>query len=181
MLNSNRYSGMTRDDVEHHLRDYLGIENVIWLKLGLAEDTETDGHVDNVVEFIAPGTVLAQTVADRSNPNYDRLRDNVERLRRVRDAKGRKIEIIEMDVLPYAEGPRGKSLAIPYTNAYVINDAVIAPEVDPRLDETGFRILEQVYPGRTIVPAPSYWQAVGGGGIGCITQHVPEARKSAIV
>ncbi|MDH3763904.1 MAG: agmatine deiminase family protein [Gammaproteobacteria bacterium] len=173
MRNQNRYAGYSREDIEKNLYDYLGIEKVIWLELGLVEDTETDGHVDNEVEFIAPGIVLVQTVKDRTNPNFDLLSDNLKRLSQARDARGRKLEIIEMGVLPYAEGPGGKPMAIPYTNAYVINGAVIAPQVDPKLDEIGYRILEQAMPGRRIIPAPSYWQAVGGGGIGCITQQVP--------
>lgn len=173
MRNRNRYAGMSRADVERRLQAYLGIERVIWLGLGLAEDRATDGHVDNVVEYVAPGVVLVQTVADAANPNHALLQENLRRLRAARDARGRRLEIVEMDLLPYREGPRGESLAIPYTNAYVVNGAVIAPEVDPRLDERGFRLLEQVFPGREIVPVPSYWQAVGGGGLGCITQQVP--------
>ena len=175
MLNPNRYPGSTREDIESHLYDYLGIEKVIWLELGLVEDMETDGHVDNEIEFVAPGVVLAQTVRDKSNPNYALLQDNLKRLSQARDARGRQLDIIEMDVLPYASGPDKQSLVIPYTNAYVINDAIIAPQVDPKLDDIGYRILEQVYPGRSIVPAPSYWQAVSGGGIGCVTQQVPVA------
>ncbi|MCP4386850.1 MAG: agmatine deiminase family protein [Gammaproteobacteria bacterium] len=175
MRNQNRYAGYSRDDIGNNLYSYLGIEKVIWLELGLVEDTETDGHVDNEVEFIAPGVVLVQTVKDKANPNFDLLNENLKRLSQARDARGRKLEIIEMHVLPYAEGPGGKPLAIPYTNAYVVNGAVIAPQVDAKLDEVGYRILEQAMPGRTIVPAPSYCQAVGGGGIGCITQQVPVA------
>jgi len=175
MLNQNRYAGYTREDVENNLRTFLGIERVIWLEQGLVEDTETDGHVDNEVEFLEPGVILVQTVRDRSNPNYQLLNDNLKRLSQARDARGRKLEIIEMDVLPYAESPDGRPLVIPYTNAYVVNDAIIAPQVDPKLDEIGYRILEQAMPGRTIVPVSSYWQAVGGGGIGCVTQQVPAA------
>ncbi|MDH3742908.1 MAG: agmatine deiminase family protein [Hyphomicrobiales bacterium] len=173
MRNPNRFAGMSRRDVEQKLHDYLGVERVIWLGLGLVEDSETDGHVDNVVEYVAPGIVLAQTVKDTSNPNYDLLQDNLKRLKQARDARGRKLEIVEMDILPYATSADGRPLVIPYTNAYVINGAVIAPQVDARLDDRGYRLLEQVYPGRTIVPVPSIWQAVGGGGIGCITQQVP--------
>ena len=131
------------------------------------------GHVDNEVEFIAPGVVLVQTIEDRSNPNYDLLADNVTRLKAARDARGEKLEIIPMHVMPYAESPQGEPMAIPYTNAYVLNDAVITPQVDPKLDDIGYKILEQAFPGRKIVPVPSYWQAVGGGGIGCVTQQVP--------
>ncbi len=173
MLNSNRYPGMTHRDVETNLRDFLGIEKVIWLPVGLVEDTETDGHVDNVVEYVAPGVVLAQTVKDRTNPNYELLQDNLKRLKSATDVKGRQLEIIEMDVLPYTPEIGGRRYVVPYVNAYVLNGAIIAPEVDPRLDDEGYRILQQAFPGREIVPAPSNWQAVGGGGIGCVTQQVP--------
>ena len=178
MMNSNRYAHMTREDVEQGLHDYLGIDQVIWLGLGLVEDTETDGHVDNVVEFVAPGVVLTQTTCDTANPNYELLAENLRRLKAARDTRGNKLEIIEMDVLPYREHD-GEQLAIPYTNAYVCNGAVIAPEVDPKLDAVGYKILEQVYPGREIVPAPSVWQAFGGGGLGCITQQVPAGKPAA--
>lgn len=175
MRNVNRYAGMSRKTVEGYLHDFLGIETVIWLPLGLYEDAATDGHVDNVVEFVAPGKVLAQ-VADRSNPNHDLLQENLEILKSVRDAKGRPLDIIEMDVLPYSSKIPGKRLAIPYTNAYVLNDAVLAPEVDPKLDDRGFSILQEAYPGHEIVTCRSEWQAVGGGGIGCVTQQVPAAK-----
>ena len=71
MLNNNRYAGMSKQDVEAQLHAYLGIEKVIWLGLGLVEDKETDGHVDNVVEFVAPGMVLAP---NRQGPQQSQLR-----------------------------------------------------------------------------------------------------------
>jgi len=179
MRNVNRYAGMSRKSIERRLHDYLGIEKVIWLPLGLYEDDGTDGHVDNVVEFVAPGRVLAQVTTDKANPNYDLLQENLEILTAARDAKGRQLEIVEMDILPYSTALPGKRLAIPYTNAYVLNGAIIAPEVDPKLDARGFRILEQAFPGREIVTCRSEWQAVGGGGIGCVTQQVPANHATA--
>ena len=173
MRNVNRYAGMSRKTIEQNLHDFLGIEKVIWLPLGLYEDAGTDGHVDNVVEYVAPGRVLAQLVTDKANPNYDLLQENLEILKSARDAQGRQLEIIEMDVLPYSTELPGRRLATPYTNAYVINGAVVTPEVDPKLDDRGFTILQQAYPDREIVPCRSEWQAVGGGGIGCVTQQVP--------
>jgi len=173
MRNANRYAGMSREELERGLHEYLGIEKVIWLGLGLVEDTETDGHVDNVVEYVAPGVVLAQTVRDVSNPNYELLQENLRRLKSARDAKGRQLDVIEMDVLPYHPPMNGKSLVAPYTNAYVVNGGIVAPRVDPRLDDLGYRILEQAFPGRRIVPAPGLYQADGGGGIGCLTQQIP--------
>jgi len=178
MRNGNRYAGMSRDELERGLYDYLGIEKVIWLELGLVEDTETDGHVDNVVEYVAPGVVLAQTVSDRANPNYELLQENLRRLKSARDAKGRQLDVIEMDVLPYLPSINGKSLVAPYTNAYLVNGGIIAPQVDPELDDLGYRILEQAFPGKRIVSAPGLYQADGGGGIGCLTQQVPTGVKA---
>jgi len=178
MRNVNRYAGMSRDTIEKYLHDYLGIEKVIWLALGLYEDAATDGHVDNVVEYVAPGRVLVQVVKDKSNPNFDLLQENLARLKKARDAKGRQLEIIEMDVLPYSKDANGNRCAIPYTNAYVVNEGIIAPEVDPKLDDRGFEILQQAFPGREIATCRSEWQAVGGGGIGCMTQQVPTSNEN---
>jgi len=176
MRNANRYSNLARDDIEQGLHEYLGIEKVIWLGLGLVEDTETDGHVDNVVEYLAPGVVLAQTVSDRSNPNYDLLQENLRRLKSARDAKGRQLDIVEMNVLPYLPELNGKAAVAPYVNAYVVNGGIIAPEVDPRLDDIGYRMLEEAFPGRTVLPVPTVYQADGGGGMACLTQQVPVTR-----
>ena len=97
-----------------------------------------------------------------------------DRLKSARDAKGRQLDVIEMNVLPYLPPMNGKSLVAPYINAYLVNGGIIAPSVDPRLDDQGYRILEQAFPGRRIVSAPGLYQADGGGGIGCLTQQVPK-------
>ncbi len=56
---------------------------MVWLRCGLVEDDDTDGHVDNICAFVAPGRVVLQTVTDEANPNYEPSQDN---LRRLRDA-----------------------------------------------------------------------------------------------
>jgi agmatine deiminase len=88
------------------LGDYLGIDKVVWIRSGLVEDYDTDGHVDNVVVFVRPGVVLAQTVDDARDPNHEPLAENVERLRAVTDACGRRLEVIELPVLAPYRGAR---------------------------------------------------------------------------
>jgi agmatine deiminase len=174
LLNPNRNPSLSREQIEARLGEFLGIEKVIWLPNGLAEDYDTDGHVDNVAAFVQPGLVLLQTVADESNPNYERLQENLEVLGAATDARGREIEIAELDVLP-ATNVRGRRGNVPYVNLYVANGAVIVPTAgdDPDRDDHILDYLSEVFEPREAVGVPGRILAEGGGGVHCITQQVP--------
>jgi agmatine deiminase len=163
LLHPSRNPSLSREQIEARLIDELGVSRVVWLGQGLIEDTDTDGHVDNICAVIAPGRVLAQTVADESNPNFENCAENARRLR----AAG--LEVVELELLPYA----GPHTAVPYTNFYVCNGALIVPLSDPETDEEALRRLRELYPGREAIGVPGRTLAWGGGGVHCITQQVP--------
>lgn len=163
LLHPSRNPALSREEIEQRLRRHLGVEQVVWLGRGLVEDEDTDGHVDNICAFVAPGRALLQTVADESNPNWAHCRENAERLR----AAG--IEVVELEHLPYAD-PR---TAVPYTNYYVCNGALIVPTLGGETDDEALALLASLYPGRQAVAVPGATLAHGGGGVHCITQQVP--------
>ena len=173
VLNPNRNPGWTRAQCEHALREATGAERVVWLEHGLVEDRDTDGHSDNVVQFAAPGRVIAQVAPDRSNPNWGPLRENAERLRATVDAQGRRLEVIELPQLPYTEQLDGRRYAVPYVNFYPVNGAVIVPRLGAPGEDDAYATLAAALPGRELVGVPSTMLAYGGGGVGCVTQHVP--------
>ena len=175
LMNKNRNATFSKAQIEKEVRDLMGIKKVIWLKKGLVEDEGTDGHVDCIAEYLAPKKVLAQTIYDKKNPNYELLKTNLEILKTENDAQGNKLEIIEMPYLPYFQQLYNNTQYVsPYTNYYVANKSVLVPEVDPKLDEKAYRLIQDLYIDRTIVPIPSFYQAIGGGGPGCITQQLPK-------
>ncbi len=90
LLSPGRNPQLDRAAIERHLRDYLNVEKVVWLARGIDPD-ETNGHVDDVACFVAPGEVLAGVTDDRSDWRYDLLQDNLARLRQVTDARGRRL------------------------------------------------------------------------------------------
>lgn len=173
VLNPNRNPGWTREECEHALRESTGVEKVIWLQHGLCEDRDTDGHSDNVVQFAGPARVIVQSAPDRSNPNWEPLRENAARLRRATDAQGRQLEVIEVAQLPYTEPLDGERYAVPYVNFYPVNGAIIVPQLDAPGEQDAYALLAAVFPDREIVGVPSVILAYGGGGVGCVTQHVP--------
>ena len=98
LFEEHRNPQLAREEIEAELRAQLGAERVVWLGLGLVEDDDTDGHVDNICAFVAPGKVVLQTVTDEANPNYEHCRENLRRLR----AAG--LEVVELPWLPYVAG-----------------------------------------------------------------------------
>jgi agmatine deiminase len=167
LLNPNRNPKMTRDEIEQHLRTRLGVERVVWLPYGILEDDDTDGHVDNVCAFVAPGRVIAQTTRDRDDPNHDRLRRNVDVL------KAAGLDVLELDVLMRTK-VAGEPVVVPPLNAYLANDLVIVPVVDDAAaTERALDIWADAFPDRGRREVPGEVLAYGGGGVHCITQQVP--------
>jgi agmatine deiminase len=166
LLNRNRNPKMVRADIEAELGKRLGVERVIWLPYGILEDDDTDGHVDNVCAFIGPGRVIAQTTVDQQDPNYDRLRHNVD----VLEQAG--LEVVELDVLPRGTVD-GEPVVVPPLNAYLANEAVIVPVTDGEVAQRARWIWQSVFPDREVIGVPGATLAYGGGGVHCITQQVP--------
>lgn len=48
---------LAKSEIEKYLRDYLGVELVLWLGQGVIGDVDTDGHIDNLLAFVRPGEV----------------------------------------------------------------------------------------------------------------------------
>ncbi len=166
LLHENRNPTLSRSQIEAALRDYVGAECVLWLGEGHHDDFATDGHVDDVAHFLAPGRILLHAPSNLAHPDHVRGRDNLTRLARQQDAQGRRIEVISFD----PGGPTG----IPYLNLYVCNGGVVAPVDGSAEDEEALAQIRQSYPGREIVTVHA--EALftyGGGGPHCITQQVP--------
>ena len=165
LLHENRNPALSREDIEAVLRSFLAVSEFVWLGRGLVEDRDTDGHVDLIAAFVAPGRVLLQSVDD-DNPNASGCHENRERLA----AAG--IEVVHMPHLPYVE-VAGETVAAGYMNFYLCNGAVIVPVTGAETDDDALAIIGAQYPGREIVPVPGAVLAYGGGGPHCITQQVP--------
>ncbi len=168
LFEEHRNPQFAREEIEAELRAHLGVERVIWLGRGLVEDDDTDGHVDNICAFVAPGKVVLQTVADEANPNYEHCQDN---LRRLRDAG---LEVVELPWLPYVDGEE-PPVVVPYTNFYICNGGLIVPTCGAETDADALALIASLYPGREAVAVPGETLALGGGGVHCITQQVPAA------
>jgi len=172
LLNPNRNPGMTQEEVEQVFARYLGIAKVVWLGGGL-EDDDTDGHVDEIACFVRPGVVLALVTSDTSDGNYATLSENLARLKAVRDAKGRALEIIEIEQPARRMLADGRRASLSYINFYLANGGIIMPAFEDPQDKRAYDTLHRVFADRQIVQVPATDIVQGGGGIHCITQQQP--------
>ncbi|UCH73918.1 MAG: agmatine deiminase family protein [Rhodospirillales bacterium] len=173
LLNPNRNPGMDREETVQSLRDWLGVDKIIWLPAGCHDD-ETDGHIDNVACFVRPGVVLAASCPDQSDPNYEICRENIGILRGSADAKGRKLEVITVDQ-PSRMEDAGTRLSSSYVNLYIANGGVVMPGFEDRRDNAAFKTVAQAFADRKVIQISSTDIVRGGGGIHCITQQQPDA------
>ncbi len=172
LLNPNRNPSLDRAVIEDLLRQYLDVEAFVWLGQGLDKD-DTDGHVDNIACFVRPGVVMAVTCDDPEDPNHAILQDNLARLRRARDAKGRALEVIELPQPRKARYLHGQRLALSYVNYYIANGGIVMPSFGDANDAEAFEVVSKAFPDHKVVQVRADAILAGGGGIHCITQQQP--------
>jgi agmatine deiminase len=190
LLSGGRNPQLSKQQIEEVLKEYLGAEKIVWLPKGIYKD-ETNGHVDNIANFVEPGHVLLAWTDDKDDPQYAASKADLDVLEHTTDAKGRKIKVTKLNVpspvkitrkeaegvdvidgtLPRQEGDR---LAASYVNYYTANNGIVFPMFNDPNDEEARRTLQACYPNRKIVGIPAREILLGGGNIHCITQQVPK-------
>lgn len=191
LLSDGRNAQLSKEQIEEVLKEHLNLKKVIWLKRGIYLD-ETNGHVDNIANFVKPGVVALAWTDDKNDPQYEISKENLEILENATDAQGRKIKVVKLylpkpimitktesegvdavdGTLPRTEGER---LAASYVNYYTANGGIVFPLFGDPVDQKAQATLEELYPDRKVVGVPAREVLLGGGNIHCITQQVPEA------
>ncbi|CAN3984711.1 agmatine deiminase family protein [Kitasatospora purpeofusca] len=175
LLHPNRNPELGREEIEAELKARLGVTKIIWLPYGGALDTETDGHVDGVCAFAAPGKVVVQLPADPAHPDYVRMRANRTVLEHSTDAQGRPFEIVDVTQAAFVEVDDVR-VEVGYLNFYVANGGVVVPVADHPEDAGALAVIAAAFPDRKVVGVRARVIAFGGGGVHCITQQIPAAR-----
>jgi len=191
LLSKGRNPTLNRTDIEEILRDYLGVEKVIWVPHGIYLD-ETDEHVDNMVAYVKPGEVVMAWTDDEKDPQYAFCQATYKALSEATDAKGRKLVIHKLYVPSPAlyltkdesrglvnsastldKRTEGRRLAASYVNFYQGKDFVILPQFGVKEDKLAYDEIKKLFPNKTIHAVNTKEILLGGGNIHCITMQLP--------
>ncbi|MGN0073177.1 MAG: agmatine deiminase [Coriobacteriales bacterium] len=190
------WSEELRAYMNEELTKYLNVEKVIWVKDGI-DPEETNGHIDDVATFIAPGVMACIWTDDPDYPFYNECHAAYETLSNATDAKGRKLKVYKLpmpakplymtqeacdsiDIDENAE-PRvaDEPLIASYMNYLVTNGGIITPQYGDVNDQLAIDTLQKIYDetwgegAYKVVGVKSDQVVYGGGNIHCITQQEP--------
>ncbi|WP_276089865.1 agmatine deiminase family protein [Pedobacter sp. JY14-1] len=171
LLNENRNPEYSQEQIETYLREYYGVEQVLWLGDGIVGD-DTDGHIDDITRFVNEDTVLTVVESNPLDENYLLLQENLETLRKMRLSDGRPLQIIELP-MPSPVIYEDTRLPASYANFYIANAAVIVPTFRDVNDEKALAIIRSVFPDRKVVGIDSTDIIWGLGSFHCLSQQEP--------
>lgn len=174
LLNPNRNAGWrTERDAEAFLIEGLGFSKVIWIDEGLLND-HTDGHVDNIARFAAPGVVVVQSPSGRADPHAARLKAIAAALEGQTDAAGRTLRVVEIPSPGKVLDAEGEVSPASHMNFVFGRGVIVVPTYEGRFGPRAVRALKPLFPGRRVIGLPSNAILSGGGSFHCITKQVPK-------
>jgi agmatine deiminase len=175
LLNPNR-NGWTKEDAERALSEALGARKVIWIDEGLKND-HTDGHIDNIARFVAPGRVVCQAPAGADDPNAETLETIARTLETATDANGFSLDVIRIPGVGLYRNAIGEISPASHMNFVIANDVVVVPIYGTATEADALNALQAVFPTRAVVGVSSRGLlgcgSAGGGSFHCITQQEP--------
>ncbi|MEL6486534.1 MAG: agmatine deiminase family protein [Pseudomonadota bacterium] len=171
LLNPNRNPGMTREAIEAELAKRLGIERLIWLGDGLVKD-HTDGHVDNLARFVAPGRLVVPDADTGDDPNTAIYEDAAAR------AVAAGLDVVR---IPSPGRIEREGLVEPasYVNFAITTHLVVVPTFGSPQDEAGVAAIAALFPDRATIGLRAEAVLAGGGGFHCASQQMPSAPQGA--
>ncbi|MFO1096371.1 MAG: agmatine deiminase family protein [Planctomycetaceae bacterium] len=175
LLNPNRNPQLTQQQIEQHLRDNLGVTNILWLGDGIVGD-DTDGHIDDLTRFVSDDTVVTVVDPDPQDANHAPLQDNLARLRTLQLADGRPLRIVELP-MPAPVIFEDQRLPASYANFLIANRRVLVPIFGDPQDQPALDTLQRQFPERMVVGIDCRALVWGLGAIHCLTQQQPAASR----
>jgi len=172
LLNPNRNPGWTQALAEAALADALGARKVLWLGDGLLND-HTDGHIDNLARFVAPGVVACPIAFGRDDPNADLYDETARALSHMTDARGAPLQVMRLASPGRIDDGEGLPVPASHMNFIIANKAVIAPLYADHAGGFVLEALASLFPERQVIGLASRAILTGGGSFHCISQQEP--------
>jgi agmatine deiminase len=165
LLNPNRNPALLRGDIEARLARDLGFTRTLWLGDGLIND-HTDGHVDNLARFVAPGVLALPRATGADDPNAAIYADSKRR------AEDFGVTVREVPSPGRVESG-GRIEPASYMNFAITTHLVAVPIYGTPHDTDGVAAIAELFPDRAVIGLQADAVLAGGGSFHCASQQMP--------
>lgn len=178
LLNPNRNPDLDEATLEQFLKTALGYQKILWLEDGLLND-HTDGHIDTIARFIAPGVVMCMVSQSVDDPNAATLARIAQTLVTFTDAQSRQLKVVTIPSPGRVLDDEGEIMAASYVNFYIGNSTVVVPTYGSEFDEAAVGAITHHFPNHRTIGLSAKAILTAGGAFHCITQQQPEVNSKS--
>ncbi len=173
LLAPTRNPGLSREEIENQLADWLGITRVLWLQHGYLAGDDTDSHIDTLARFCDVNTIAYVTCDDPGDEHFPELAAMQEELTALRTRTGDPYRLVGLPWPRARYDEHGERLPATYANFLIINNAVLVPTYDDPADSVALERLQACFPDRTIIGVPCLPLIHQHGSLHCVTMQLP--------
>lgn len=173
LLSPRRNPGLSQEQIEQHLQQYFGIQQVLWLDHGHLEGDDTDGHIDTLARFCDPHTITYVQCSDASDSHYSELQAMEAELKQLKNTQGQSYRLVPLPMPAPIHDEDGARLPATYANFLIINGAVLMPTYRDAADSLAIAQLKSCFPEREILPIDALPLVHQYGSIHCATMQLP--------
>jgi agmatine deiminase len=173
LCNNNRNGGLSKDEVEVKLREYLGAKRILWLDYGYLAGDDTDSHIDTLARFVAKDTIMYVQCLNRSDEHYSELQKMEEQLRGFRTFDNKEYTLIPIPLPTAKRDKDGRLLPATYANFLITNGALVYPSYSVAEDKIVHKIFKDFFTNKEIIPIECSRLIEEGGSLHCSTMQIP--------
>lgn len=172
LCNSNRNNGLSKVEVEKKLKQYIGIDRVLWLDHGYLAGDDTDSHVDTLARFVNKETIAYVKCVDKKDEHYKSLQRMEAELKGFRTKENKAYTLVPLPMTNPIYNNKQKRLPATYANFLISNEALIYPTYSDKNDKIAHKIFKDLFPNREIIPINCLKLIEQGGSLHCSTMNI---------
>ncbi|MBK8972976.1 MAG: agmatine deiminase family protein [Hahellaceae bacterium] len=173
VLTPTRNAGATRASVENLFRETLGADRVLWLDEGYLAGDDTDSHIDTLARLCDEKTICYVACEDSSDEHFPALKAMKAQLEAMTQRDGSPYRLVPLPMASACISEDGHRLPATYANFLIINGAVLLPVYEVAEDEEAIRVMQTLFPDRTIEPINCRSLIEQHGSLHCVTMQLP--------
>lgn len=175
LMSPNRNGDLSKSEIEHKLRNVLGVDHILWLDHGALAGDDTDSHIDTLARLAPHDTIVYVGCDDSEDEHYDELRRMKSQLMELRTKEGCPFNLVELPLPDAIYDEDGERLPATYANFLILNDVILLPVyAQPKKDFLALQILKIAFPEHDIIQVDCRALIKQHGSLHCVTMQVPD-------